>query len=454
MSLDFVAVDVETANWDRGSICSFGWAEVRDGQIINTGSRLCRPPEELDWFSGFNIAIHGITPGDVANAPRFDEVVPELLDSFGDLPVVAHNAAFDIGALREAHSYSGIPWPSLSYGCTLVWSRRLLALPSHSLPVVCDYLGFPLDNHHDAACDAIAAGNIALALSESVGAKNLEDLLNATYSRLGRLAPGQWAGCRVRQSGGEGGGGSRPKPPEANLDADPDNPFYGQHVVFTGGLGCMFRKPAFECVAEAGGIVQNGVTKKTSILVIGDGFAGGTVEDFLRVTTKTEKALEYRAKGQPIEFWSEVDFVEALMTADVVPFNTGADGSRNLALAGGRTLFSSLSPEAWEPPETYPSISSAYWRWFEAHLSGGSRAIGGEPCRICDEAIARNAPWKFRDRHVCSSECNSKLKRRFKSAVARGEIREYDSPVVDFDNPVVDLDAPVLRPRLYVVNDN
>lgn len=458
MSLDFVAVDVETANWDRGSICSFGWALVRDGQIVEASSRLCRPPEELDWFAGMNVAIHGITPADVAREPRFDELVPELLESFGDLPVIAHNASFDMGAIREAHSSSGLPWPSLSYGCTLVWSRRLLALPSHRLPVVCDHLGFPLEHHHDAACDAIAAGKIALALAESVDATDLDGLLHATYSRLGRLAPGQWSGCRARSSGGGGGGGSKPPVPEANVDADPDNPFYGQHVVFTGGLSCMYRKPAFECVAEAGGIVQNGVTKKTSILVIGDGFRGGSVEDFLTVTTKTAKALEYRANGQPIEFWSEPDFVEALMTADVVPFNTGPDGTRNLALPGGRSLFTPVPRELWEPSETYPGISSVYWRWFEAHLSGGSRATAGEPCRICMEAIAGNAHWKFRDRHVCSSECNSKLKRRFKSAVLRGEIPEYDD-LPDYDDLpeytglMVNLDVPIQRPHLYVVRD-
>lgn len=442
MSLDFVAIDVETVNWDRGSICSFGWATVRDGQIIDTGSRLCRPPEELDWFSGFNIAIHGIAPKDVATEPRFGDLVPEILDSFGELPVVAHNAAFDIGAIREAYTYSGLSWPSLSYGCTLVWSRRLLDLPSHRLPVVCDFLGFPLVHHHDAGCDARAAGKIVLALSKSVDAASLDDLLNATYSRLGHLAPGEWFGCHVRDSGG----GSRPTIPTANLDSDPDNPFYGQRIVFTGGLSCMVRRVAFQCVAEAGGYVQQGVTKKTSLLVLGDGFSGDTLNDFL-TTQKARKSLDYRAKGQPIEFWSEVDFVEALITADVAPFNTGTPGSPTLALPKERTLFASLPREAWEPQETYPGVSSPYWRWFAAHLSSKSRATGGEPCRICDQAIKRNANWKFRDRHVCSSECNSRLKRRFKSAVARGEILEYN-------NPAIDLDAPVQRPRMFVALDD
>jgi hypothetical protein len=51
VSLDFVAFDVETANYDRGSICAAGWAVVRDSRIVDTGSFLCRPPEPVYWFN-------------------------------------------------------------------------------------------------------------------------------------------------------------------------------------------------------------------------------------------------------------------------------------------------------------------------------------------------------------------------------------------------------------------
>ena len=66
-----------------------------------------------------------------------------------------------------------------------------------------------------------------------------------------------------------------------------------------------------------------------------------------------------------------------------------------------------------------------YWEWFDDQLKQPSRAIGGEPCLICGEPIAKKAHWKFRDRHVCSSKCNEKLKRRWKAKVKRGEAPEY-----------------------------
>jgi len=59
------------------------------------------------------------------------------------------------------------------------------------------------------------------------------------------------------------------------------------------------------------------VTQRTTLLVLGDGFRGAnTFDDFL-TTAKALKAWRYREQGQPIEFWSEIDFVEALTGANV-----------------------------------------------------------------------------------------------------------------------------------------
>ena len=94
-------------------------------------------------------------------------------------------------------------------------------------------------------------------------------------------------------------------------------------MLFTGALECMSRDLAEDCVARAGGHIEKGVTKKTSILVLGDNFRGDTFTDFRNTfltTSKARKAVGYRDLGQPIEFWSEVDFVQALMTTDVSPF--------------------------------------------------------------------------------------------------------------------------------------
>lgn len=315
MSLDFVAFDVETANYNRGSICAVGWAVVHRGEIVNTGSSLCRPPDAVSWFVPFISSIHGITERDVADQPGFAEIVPPLIAGFSDLPVVAHKADFDIGALREAYTHCGLPLPTLSYGCSLVWSRRLLGLPSNRLPIVCKHLGIPLDRHHDPGEDARAAAQITIALAASQGANTIGELLDATRSRLGRLQPSQWSGCGLRDATSQ-------SLPQANLDADPGNPFYGQTVVFTGGLSCMYRDEARQYVADAGGTPNKDVTRRTTLLVLGDGFRGANTFDDLLTTEKALKAWQYHKQGQRIEFWSEVDFVEALTGANVASSRT------------------------------------------------------------------------------------------------------------------------------------
>lgn len=67
----------------------------------------------------------------------------------------------------------------------------------------------------------------------------------------------------------------------------------------------------------------------------------------------------------------------------------------------------------------------SYWDWFERKLKVEPRAVGGEPCRVCGDPIPASAAWQQRDRHVCSSECNAKLRRRLKAQVRRGEVEGF-----------------------------
>ena len=344
VSLDFVGFDVETANYDRGSICAVGWAMVRGGQIVDAGSSLCRPPDAVYWFDPFISSIHGITEHDVRDKPGFRDIVPKLITGFGDLPVIAHNANFDIGALCEAYTHCALPRPTLSYGCTLVWSRRLLGLPSNRLPIVCNHLGIPLNRHHDAGDDARAAAQITIALAARQGATTLGELLDATWSRLGRLQPSRWNDCGLRDPTSQ-------SLPQANLGADPGNPFYGQTVVFTGGLSCMYRNEARQYVADAGGTPNKDVTRRTTLLVLGDGFRGANTLDDLLTTEKALKAWQYHKQGQRIEFWSEVDFVEALTGANVASRRTPRTPS---AIYPGDTVVK--QPSAAQRPQ--PSSTS------------------------------------------------------------------------------------------------
>ena len=96
----FVAIDVETANSFRGSVCELGLIRIVDGVVDETFTSLVRPHTDHAHFDAINISIHGIRPAEVGDSPEFVDLWPSIQEFIGELPLVAHNAAFDTGALR------------------------------------------------------------------------------------------------------------------------------------------------------------------------------------------------------------------------------------------------------------------------------------------------------------------------------------------------------------------
>jgi DNA polymerase III epsilon subunit-like protein len=92
----FAAIDVETANAQRASICAVGIAVVQDGEVTERHHWLVRPPDDYEDSSLFNTRIHGIRAADGEDAPAFASLVPRISDLLSGLPVVAHDASFDI----------------------------------------------------------------------------------------------------------------------------------------------------------------------------------------------------------------------------------------------------------------------------------------------------------------------------------------------------------------------
>lgn len=157
-----VGLDFETANGHPASICAVGAALVEQDATLDTRSWLVQLPHEIAWMSPFCQQVHGISLADLAGAPVFPEIWPEL-ERFlhaGDL-VVAHNAAFDIRCLRGSLAYHGLKTRNFPYADTLRLSRRILGktLPNHRLNTVADAFGITF-RHHDALEDAACCARI------------------------------------------------------------------------------------------------------------------------------------------------------------------------------------------------------------------------------------------------------------------------------------------------------
>lgn len=157
---NFAAIDFETANWERTSICSVGVVAVRDGQVADQFYSLIRP--EPEYFTYGNMKIHGITPEDTENAPLFPEVWKQIEPLIEGLPLVAHNKAFDEGCLKAVFRTYCMDYPDYEFYCTYQRARKVLkGLPNYKLHTVSAFCGFRLEHHHHALADAEACAWIA-----------------------------------------------------------------------------------------------------------------------------------------------------------------------------------------------------------------------------------------------------------------------------------------------------
>ena len=116
VGLNFIALDLETATWEKSSICEIGIAIVRDSCVVETKSWLVKPYR--NWYDSFNISIHGITPEMTKNSPSFKEVWREVQPYLENQVVVAHNTAFDMYALKYAFEENGMPYPNFRHFCS------------------------------------------------------------------------------------------------------------------------------------------------------------------------------------------------------------------------------------------------------------------------------------------------------------------------------------------------
>ena len=157
---DFAAIDFETANDERSSVCSVGVAIVRDGEILDKFYSLIKPePENYNYWCS---RVHRLCADDTANAPIFPEVWAQIEPKIAGLPLVAHNKSFDESCLKAVFRVYQMDYPDYPFLCTCVASRRVWHGGSHSLDVIAARCGYDLSNHHHALADAEACAAIAL----------------------------------------------------------------------------------------------------------------------------------------------------------------------------------------------------------------------------------------------------------------------------------------------------
>ena len=126
---DFAAIDFETANNERTSVCSVGVVIVRNGEIVDSFYSLIKP--EPNYYNYWYTQVHGLTRQDTEDAPIFPEVWKQIEPLIEGLPLVAHNKAFDESCLKAVFRTYQMDYPDYPFYCTCVASRKAFPEAEH-----------------------------------------------------------------------------------------------------------------------------------------------------------------------------------------------------------------------------------------------------------------------------------------------------------------------------------
>lgn len=172
---EFVVFDIETTGLSskNDEITEIGAVKIKNNIIIDSFSTLINPekniPEKI-------VELTGITNDMVKDKPTIATVLPEFLNFIGNSPVVAHNADFDTGFIRDKANRYSMNFNNTTID-TLKLARALLPnLKRHRLNVIAKELNISLENHHRAVDDAKATAEMFIKFIEMMKERNIVSL--------------------------------------------------------------------------------------------------------------------------------------------------------------------------------------------------------------------------------------------------------------------------------------
>ena len=160
---EYVAFDLETTGLDASSdeIIEIGIARFRDGEFVDQYQTLVNPlqpiPAEITQLTG-------IDQEDVEGQPRIQDVLADIGCFFGNSPVVAHNAQFDVAFLGKHLPLEA----NLTIDTVELAPIVLPSAARYSLSSLTNAMGITLERAHRAFDDALATGHLYWKLWELV----------------------------------------------------------------------------------------------------------------------------------------------------------------------------------------------------------------------------------------------------------------------------------------------
>lgn len=176
----FVVYDIETTGLDKKKceVTEIGAVKVVGGRIVDKWSTFVNPkqhiPEKITQLTG-------ITDSMVKNAKPIEEQMADFKEFCKGCVLVAHNAEFDVGFLKEKAHRMGESF-DFCYLDTMTLARCMYPdLPNHKLDTLTRHLSVILENHHRAVDDAAATAEVFVKMIKRLRELEKCSLANMNY---------------------------------------------------------------------------------------------------------------------------------------------------------------------------------------------------------------------------------------------------------------------------------
>ncbi len=185
---EFVVFDIETTGLSPTAcgITEIGAVLTKRGKVLERFSTFVNPgmpiPENI-------VELTGITDEMVADADPIEVVLPRFLEFIGDRMLVAHNAAFDTGFIRQACERCKLPFEN-PYLDTVALSRFMNPdLKKHKLDVLAKYYNLGEFNHHRACDDAEMLSLIFNCMTERLREEGIDSISRMNHQMSEQADP-------------------------------------------------------------------------------------------------------------------------------------------------------------------------------------------------------------------------------------------------------------------------
>lgn len=286
MGETFLAVDVETANPSRASICEIGIIAFVDGVEAWRWRTLVNPEEPFDsrFYGNYNF-VH---PTMVLDAPTFPSVLAALASTL-HAQVLVHWGPFDQDAISQAAEKYGIEPPKIRWFDAMDLAKQAWpGLQSFDLDAVAGALGYKY-RPHIAIEDAWACGMVLQAACGTTG-RRLDHWLAQTPERRSATYSGRSRATFEKDFKREG---------------VPDCILSGHVALFTGNFA-VGKVAMGELACRLGCAVNTNWSKKISLLVVASDPGAVGADGKSEKLTEAEAA---QASGRNVTIWSEAEFM-------------------------------------------------------------------------------------------------------------------------------------------------